>query len=206
MAIRVKDAAKILGLSPITVRRWCNDGKLKYTLSAAGQRIFDEDYLNSIKNKANSDHNTKSHIIFYARSSTKNDILVETQIKKLSENFGEPDVVFTDNASGLNENRHGLNKMIEHIINTDGDKVVCITNKDRLTRFGFNYFVTLLKPHNCSIKVLDSDETKEPHEVLMQDFMSLLASFSGKFYRIRGWEQKRKFLDDVENEMTKNYE
>ena len=30
MAIRVTEAAKILGVSPITVRRWCNDGKLEY--------------------------------------------------------------------------------------------------------------------------------------------------------------------------------
>lgn len=49
--------------------------------------------------------------------------------------------------------------------------------------------------------MLDSDDTKEPHEVLMQDFMSLLASFSGKFYRLRGWEQRKKFLDDVQKEV-----
>ena len=41
MAIRVTEAAKILGVSPITVRRWCNDGKLEYSLSAAGQRVFE---------------------------------------------------------------------------------------------------------------------------------------------------------------------
>ena len=35
----------------------------------------------------------------------------------------------------------------------------------------------------------------------MQDFMSLLASFSGKFYRLRGWEQRKKFLDDVQKEV-----
>lgn len=52
--------------------------------------------------------------------------------------------------------------------------------------------------------VLDSDETKEPHEVLMQDFMSLLASFSGKFYRLRGWKQRQQFLTDVSAEVEKN--
>lgn len=31
----------------------------------------------------------------------------------------------------------------------------------------------------------------------MEDFMSLLASFSGKFYRLRGWEQQRKLVDNV---------
>jgi hypothetical protein len=27
--------------------------------------------------------------------------------------------------------------------------------------------------------------------------MSLWASFSGKFYRLRGWEQQRKLVDNV---------
>jgi hypothetical protein len=31
----------------------------------------------------------------------------------------------------------------------------------------------------------------------MEDFMSLLTSFSGKFYRLRGWEQQRKLVDKV---------
>ena len=38
----------------------------------------------------------------------------------------------------------------------------------------------------------------------MQDFMSLLASFSGKFYRIRGWEQRKKLLKDVNEEVAKH--
>ena len=38
----------------------------------------------------------------------------------------------------------------------------------------------------------------------MQDFMSLLASFSGKFYRLRGWKQQQKFLKDVELEVVKH--
>jgi len=31
--------------------------------------------------------------------------------------------------------------------------------------------------------------------------MSLLASFSGKFYRLRGWEQQRKLIDNVNKKL-----
>jgi len=31
----------------------------------------------------------------------------------------------------------------------------------------------------------------------MGDFMALLASFSGRFYRIRGWDQQRRLLTDA---------
>lgn len=203
MAIRVNDAAKILGLSPRTVRKWCNDGKLEYSMSAAGQRVFDREYLESVRNKMNG-VKVQPIKIFYTRSSNKNDTLVQTQVDKLTQEYGEPDVMFTDNASGLNEKRKGLNKLIQYAIDSSQDTIVHITNKDRLTRFGFAYLETLLGSHGCTIVVLDSDETKEPLEILMQDFMSLLASFSGKFYRLRGWEQKKKFLNDVQLEVDKH--
>ena len=34
--LRVSEAAKILQLSPGTVRNWCNEGKLEYELSISG--------------------------------------------------------------------------------------------------------------------------------------------------------------------------
>lgn len=206
MPIRVKDAAEILQVSPGTVRNWCADGKLDYSLSAAGQKVFDHDYLVRFKNERLGIVEEPEIKIFYARSSNSNDVTVDSQLEKLNKEYGDPDYFFTDNASGLNENRRGLKKLIALAEENSASKTLHITNKDRLTRFGFSYLEKLLDKCNCTIVVLDSDETKEPHEVLMQDFMSLLASFSGKFYRIRGWEQRRKFLDDVSREVEKHEE
>ena len=39
---------------------------------------------------------------------------------------------------------------------------------------------------------------KSLNEELMQDFMTLIASFSGKFYRLRGYEEKKKLLAEAE--------
>lgn len=43
--LRVGDAGRILGIKPVTVRKWCREGKLKSSRSAAGHRIFDEEYI-----------------------------------------------------------------------------------------------------------------------------------------------------------------
>ena len=40
----------------------------------------------------------------------------------------------------------------------------------------------------------------------MQDFMSLFASFTGKFYRVRGYEQQKKFLEDIDNTIKEKHE
>lgn len=205
MPVRVKDAAEILGVSAVTVRRWCNEGRLEYSLSAAGQRLFDEKYLHSIVKKINnieeSEEPQKS--VFYVRSSSGSDVSLETQIEKLTKSYGEAHKVFSDKSSGLNENRKGLKSLIEFCKKND-NVVIYISNKDRLSRFGFSYLLEVFDLTGSKVIVLDSDETKEPHEVLMQDFMSLLASFSGKFYRIRGWEQRKKFLKDVNEEVAKH--
>lgn len=204
MPVRVKDAAEILGVSAVTVRRWCNEGKLEYSLSAAGQRLFDEKYLHSIVKKINnieeSEEPQKS--VFYVRSSSGSDVSLKTQIEKLTKSYGEAYKVFSDKSSGLNENRKGLKSLIEFCKKND-NVVIYISNKDRLSRFGFSYLLEVFDLTGSKVVVLDSDETKEPHKVLMQDFMSLLASFSGKFYRIRGWEQRKKFLKDVNEEVAK---
>ena len=205
--IRVKEAADLLGVTPQTVRNYCHDGKIRYELSVAGQRIFDREYIQQLAQQANGLETVHDQQIFYyIRSSGGNDTSMDAQCKLLTQNFGQPDRVFKDKASGLNEKRQGLWSMIttiaEHHQN-NSNVVVCVTNKDRLTRFGFSYLEFLFSTLGAKIEVLDSDETKEPLEILMQDFMSLLASFSGKFYRLRGWENRKKFLHDVETEIDR---
>ena len=185
------------------MRRWCNEGKLDYSMNAAGQRVFDEKYLLNFRAEKQGITPDKKPI-FYARSSSRSDVLIETQIDKLSSAYGHADKVFKDQSSGLNEKRKGLNKMLDFLEKENGICVVYITNKDRLTRFGFEYLARHIRSLGHDLVVLDSDDTKEPHEVLMQDFMSLLASFSGKFYRLRGWKQRQQFLTDVSAEVEKN--
>lgn len=194
--MRVAQAAEYLDISPNTVRLWCNQGKLPFHRNVANQRVFYKKELDKfIREKMGLAELTPSETkIFYVRSSNGNDILMETQLEKLEEEYGLPDKVFKDKASGLNENRPGLKKMLTYIGESEGNPLVYVTNNDRLTRFGFKYLEDLISSYGGSVIVLDSKETKEPHEVLMEDFMCLIASFSGKFYRLRGWEQQKKLI------------
>ena len=204
MPIRVSQAAEILQVSPQTVRNFCNMGKLPYELNTANQRVFKEQDLLDFKRARLGLPPETVSTYFYVRTSSKQDVSLANQEDKLRSSYGEPTAIFKDTASGLSDKRRGLNKLFTELENTHGSKIVYITNKDRLTRFNFRFLERYLKLLNTEIIILDSDETKEPLEVLMQDFMSLLASFSGKFYRLRGWDQRRKFLKDVQDEVDKH--
>lgn len=194
--VRIKKAAEILKISVTTLRVWSNEGKIEYALSAAGQRVYNEEYLHSLINP----ETTVTHKIFYTRSSGGKDTSLKTQEQKLTKAYGQPTKIYTDKASGLNENRKGLKALINHC--KEHPSTIYITNKDRLTRFGYTYLEQLLHAYNTTITILDDDTTKEPHEILLQDFMSLLASFSGKYYRLRGWAQQEQFLNNITQELN----
>jgi IS element ISTsi1 orfA, putative resolvase len=193
--VRIKKAAEILKLSTETVRQWSNTGRIQCSRSAAGQRVYDEDYLRELAGETTGE-DTKPIRVFYARASSGQDVSIGTQQKLLEKFYKQSHKTFTDKASGLSENRKGLKALLAWVKNHPGT-IVCVTTKDRLTRFGFTYLESLIAAYGGSVEVLEDETVKEPQEALMSDFMALLASFSGKFYRLRGWEQQRRLLNDV---------
>ena len=142
----------------------------------------------------------------YIRSSTGRQQELDSQLDKIKTRHPEYIYIYSDKGSGLNENRKGLNKLIKDIKNNK-IKTVIITNKDRLTRFGFSYINELFQAYNCQITILDDHESKEDlNQELMRDFMALIASFSGKFYRLRGYRQQQQLLKDAEKELDNKME
>ncbi len=193
---RVQEAAEQIGVSASALRSYTNAGKIISTRNPAGQRLYTQENINLFLGITPSTENKHDKIVFYVRSSDSDKVKIDNQIKLLTQKFGTPIKVYKDNASGLSEKRVGLNNLIEaaekHKFNT-----IMITQKDRLTRFGFHYLEKLFQAYGVTIIVLGNDENKTLQEELLQDFMSLLASFSGKFYRIRGHEQKKLLLEKV---------
>lgn len=94
--------------------------------------------------------------------------------------------------SGLNDNRTKLIKLFKQ---TDWD-ILLVENKDRLTRFGFNYIETLLNINNKEIIVVnkvDDDKTD-----LIQDMVSIVYSFSVRMYGLRKKKNKEEIIKFLE--------
>ncbi len=106
-------------------------------------------------------------------------------------------VIIKDTGSGLNTKRKGLLRLIG-MAKSHEIKRIFITNKDRLTRFGYEYLEELFSMAGVELIALQEKEDKDLQEELVDDMMSLLASFSGKLYRIRG-NQKKKMREIIES-------
>ena len=198
--LKIGDVANQLGVSPQTVRRYEAKGLLTPIRSITNQRLYLQSDVDNILGK----HDEPDIIVFYVRESNSSEDYthaLETQRQLLESTFGTPTKVFKDKSSGLNENRKGLNSMLESAKRGEFN-VLYIAAKDRLTRFGYTYLEQLLKNFGVRIQILEDCKILSAHEELIQDFMSLLASFSGKYYRLRSNENKLKFLKDVEKQIN----
>ncbi len=113
-----------------------------------------------------------------------------------------PDKVISDIASGMNENRKGLQELIGLV--KDGKvKTVYVSYKDRLTRFGFDYFVYLFNLFGTEIKVVNLTSEEDFQQELTQDFISILHHFSMKLYSNRRKDLK-KLKSEMESEIAQN--
>ena len=196
--LRISEAARLIGVSPSTLRRYEIEGRVTSTRTPMGQRVFTREML--VEAGFLEDDSNEETVVFYIRSSDGDRVRLQTQVDVLTKKYGEPSVVYSDKASGLNEKRQGLKRLLR-----DAKKgkytTLCITHEDRLSRFGYSYLETLLGEYGVKIEVMGSSQVKTIHDELIQDFLSLLASFSGRYYRLRGHEQKKAFLEKIGDEV-----
>ena len=104
------------------------------------------------------------------------------------------DDIYAEIASGINEDRKELSRLIHDIDNEQINKVY-ITFKDRLTRFGFNYLKSMFENHGTEIIVLDNNEdtNKNYKTELIEDLISIIHHYSTKLY-----SNRRKELKEIE--------
>ena len=201
--LKIGKAATYLGCTTQTLRNYSNKGLLPDKRNAANQRVYDTNDLDKlITTFKDVEYNSNNVKVYYARSSEGNKKHLNNQISELIDNYGDPDHIIKDNGSGLNENRKGLQKLLklaqERKINT-----VYITTKDMLAIFGYTHLERLLEEYNVKIIILN-DNSLSPQEELLQEFMNLVAIFSGKFYKMRSIENKKRLLYKALKEVDKN--
>ena len=197
--LRIHQVAEQLGVSTSSVRLYVKSGKLECSHTPSGQRVFSQEQVDAFLGKAE-----EIATVFYVRSSTGDNKLLKNQEETLRTVYGEPLKVYSDKGSGLNENRKGLERLMKGAKNKEFNRI-CITHKDRLARFGYKYLQDHLSSLGVSVTILSDINDKNSYDELLQDFMSLIASFSGKFYRLRGYEQKKQLLKKAGEELEKNH-
>jgi putative resolvase len=180
MWLKSKEFKKILGLSNQALYERRKKGSLKF-------KIVNNVYFYWLEENIETD-TTRQNVIYCRVSNTKQKDDLDKQETILKEyaisNGYKVDYIFKDIASGMNENRKELNELIKLVIENKVNKVF-ISYKDRLTRFGYNYFEYIFKMFGVEIEVVNLTKEEDFQTELTQDLISIIHHFSMKMYSNR---------------------
>lgn len=192
--VTAKEAKNILKINATTLKSWKDKGILSYKKLSDKKILYDIDSV-----LRDSDMTDNRLNVIYARvSNTKqhNDLLNQIELVKsyCITNGIKISKVYQDIASGMNENRKDFNILINDVI-SGKIKNIYISFKDRLTRFGFDYFKNLFQKYNVNIVILDEleESNKTFQDELTEDLISIIHHFSMKLY-----SNRRKKLKEIE--------
>ena len=170
-----REASRILGVHPQTLRVWARDGRISYIRTEGNQRRYDVDsYIGNAK---------PTITLCYCRvSSKKQSADLERQVAFMRERYPDAEIV-TDVASGLNFKRRGLLAILERV--HSGDKLrVVVAYRDRLARFGTELIETLLERNGGELVVLNQRDLS-PEEELTTDLLAILTVFGARVNGLR---------------------
>lgn len=178
--IRLKDYAKKYNVTYRTVQNWWKDGKIPGAIKLPSGSIVIPKESNNIESK-------NKNLIYCRVSGQQKKEDLERQVKRCLDFCASSgiivDKIIKEIASGMNDNRTQLNKYLY-----DNNYNIIIENKDRLTRFGFNYIKNFMKTNNRLLIIINSNNNEK--EDLMQDLISIITSFCCRFYSNRRCKNK----------------
>jgi predicted site-specific integrase-resolvase len=182
--------AKEKGVSYITAYRWAKAGEIE------GVQFMKSGTI--LVNETKSNNKNNPNVVVYARVSSNNRRKeLEYQVNRIAEFANSKGLIvnkiFKEVASGMNDNRTQLWKMLN-----SNPTIIIIENKDRLTRFGFNYIEKLLTKLNIEIIVMNPNESDEND--LIKDLVSIITSFCCRLYGLRrGYNKAKQIKNNIEN-------
>ena len=190
--MKLSQYAKMKGVCYKTAWNWWNKGIIECEQDPITKSIYMKTDVKYNKQK--------EKVALYARVSSsekKNDL--ERQLERLRTFAGSKGYIVSKEikevASGMNDNRERLNK----ILTEPAYGTIIVENKDRLTRFGFNYIKNLLEMQGREIVVMNETETNTEKD-LMQDLVSVITSFCCRLYGLRRGQNK---ANKIKEELSK---
>ena len=197
---RTREVAEILNISVSAVKKWIKQGRIKAVRVGKLWMIPESE----VKRFLYGAQPKEVRAVIYARVSSdkrRKESNLDRQVERLrsycsAKGYKVVDVI-TDVASGLNEERSGLQKLFNLVVGKQVD-VVVVEFRDRLTRFGFEYLRRFFESHGVRIEVVEESE-KSYEEELVEDFVSIITSFAARIYgkRSQRFRKIKKLVEEM---------
>jgi putative resolvase len=185
-----KAFGELIGRTTNTLQQWDRDGKLHAHRSPISQRRFytHDQYLEYMGRKAE----MQGLKIAYARVSTraqKPDLANQIQaLQQHSKDHAiEIDEYMQDIGSGLNYKRKKFNRLME-LVEHGRVAIILIAYRDRLVRFGFEWFEAFCERHGTKIIMLNA-KSLSPEKEMIEDLLAIVTIFAARFHGLRSYKK-----------------
>ena len=182
--LRMREAAKTLGVHEQTIRNWDETGKIRTIRSPGGQRKIPRSEIERMMGELE-----RREVKLYARVSTfaqKDDL--ERQIQRLKQSYPNAEL-FSDYRSGLKFDRKGFLALLEAVQQRRVSRVV-VVYEDCLARFGVDLLRRLFASYGTELEVIDSVKLATSEQELARDLVAIITSFSARLYGLRSHKTK----------------
>lgn len=202
--VTLRKAAELLGCGTSTLRTWDKNGDLVAVRTPGGQRRYRMEDLEAFQGLIKKTTPKSDAVAAYCRVSSheqkakgdlerqKGRVLTHCVTKRYNVAH-----VFEEVGSGMTDTRAKMLRLFELAVKGEIGRVV-VEHKDRLARFNFNIFQRFFESHGVTVEWIDNVLPKSYEAELVEDMVSLMASFSAKVYGKRSAEnRKRKKAEKV---------
>jgi putative resolvase len=184
MLLTTKQVRENYNISRLTLLNWEKEGLIHPLKTPKGVRRYLKNDLERLLGGKTSEDFLKK-VVLYARVSTKKqEAYLKNQIQRLEQQakrLGEPYEIISEIASGVNENRRGLKKLLNQIKEGRVKKVI-IEYPDRLARFGYEYLKFILDAYGVELEIIHPKEMGELQKELADDLIAIVSSFAARIY------------------------
>ena len=192
MKVSIGQAAKELGVSVKTLRRWEEQGKIEAERTAGGHRRYNLAKLQGLIPRSPQPGGRLT--LGYTRVSSpdqKDDLVRQVA---LVESFcaanGWTFEIIEDLGSGLNYRKRGLRQLIKRICSGEVGRLV-VTHQDRLLRFGADLVFMLCEHFGTEVVIINASEASPVEEELVTDVLEIITVFSARLYGSRSHKNKK---------------
>ena len=184
-------AAAYLGITVKTLQRWDREGTLTPERTGTGRRAYSKEALDAFLSRKPIERERMA--VAYCRVSSAAQKPDLKNQRKVLEDFcvarGLANVSFVEEiGGGLNLKRAKFVALMDRVESREISHLI-LAHKDRLVRFGFEWFERFCHEHGTQFLILNNEQLS-PEQEMVQDLLTIVHCFSARLYGLRNYKKK----------------
>ena len=197
MFFSISFAARIIGVSISTLRRWDSNGSfIPDFRTVGGHRRYSTETIHELTQCPPLEKPESKFVVLYSRVSgndQKEDLKRQSQrLATYAAQQGFTNAMsISDLGSGLKYTKPGLTKLIKLIMQDRVDKLILV-HKDRLLRFGSEIIFQICKWKDIEVIILEEQLQASFEQELVADIICIMTVFTAKLYGKRAHKSQKR--------------